>query len=98
MEMISAAVEKIAGFGLKLRVSELDIGAGKMTEAALNLQKERFRDILRLMLRYADQTEAVQVWGLTDNMSWRTGQYPLLFDSHLNPKPAFYGVLEAAGK
>ena len=96
MGLISAAVDRIAGLGLKLRVSELDIGAGKMTETALMKQKERFKEIMKLMLQYTDATEAVQVWGLTDNMSWRTGQYPLLFDSSLNPKPAFYGVLEAA--
>ena len=58
-------------------------------------QKARYKEIMQLMLQYADQTEAVQVWGLTDNMSWRTGQYPLLFDNNRNPKPAFYGVLEA---
>ena len=94
MSLISAAVKQIAGLGLKLRVSELDIGAGT-SETALMQQKARYKEIMELMLEYADQTEAVQVWGLTDNMSWRTGQYPLLFDNNRNPKPAFYGVLEA---
>ena len=93
--MIDNALEKIAGLGLKLRVSELDIGAGKMTETALTKQKEAFNAVMILMLQYAEQTEAVQVWGLKDDMSWRTGQYPLLFDTNLNPKPAFYGVVEA---
>ena len=54
--------------------------------------------MMELMLRFADQTEAVQVWGITDNMSWRSQSYPLLFDKFMNPKPAFYAVLEAAGK
>ena len=58
--------------------------------------KASFRyGIDEILIEYSDQVEAVQVWGLTDNMSWRTGQYPLLFDSNRNPKPAFYGVLEA---
>ena len=91
---IEKAVDQIAGLGLKLRVSELDIGSS-LTEAGLTQQKERYKEIMKLMLEHADQTEAVQVWGLTDNMSWRTGQHPLLFDDHRNPKPAFYGVLEA---
>nr|AHF25644.1 endo-1,4-beta-xylanase [uncultured bacterium Contigcl_24] len=95
VEMIDNALDKISGMGLKLRVSELDIGAGKKTEKVLMMQKEAFKAIMQLMLKYADQTEAVQVWGLKDNMSWRTGQYPLLFDDHGNPKPAFYGVVEA---
>ncbi len=97
-DMIDNALAKISALGLKLRVSELDIGAGKMTESALMKQKEAFKTIMGLMLKYADQTEAVQVWGLTDNMSWRTGQYPLLFDNNMNPKPAFYGVMEAVGE
>ncbi len=94
-EKILNALEKIAGLGLKLRVSELDIGAGKMTETALMKQKEAYKTIMKLMLKFAEQTEAVQVWGLKDDMSWRTGQYALLFDKNINPKPAFYGVLEA---
>ena len=49
---------------------------------------------MQLMLRYSDQTEAVQVWGLTDTMSWRGSQYPLLFDGRGNPKPAFWAVAD----
>lgn len=92
---ISIALKKIAGMGLKLRVSELDIAIPKSSEAYLARQKEAFKTIMQLMLQYADQTEAVQVWGLKDDMSWRTGKYPLLFDMKGNPKPAFYGVVEA---
>ena len=94
-QAIAVALKKVSELGLRLRVSELDIGAGKMTETVLMKQKEAFKTIMGLMLKYADKTEAVQVWGLTDNMSWRTGAYPLLFDENMNPKPAFYGVLEA---
>ena len=95
--LITAAVEKIAGLGLKLRVSELDVGISSFTESNLAAQADKYRAMMELMLRFADQTEAVQVWGVTDDMSWRTGQYPLLFDVHMNPKPAFYAVIEAAG-
>ena len=90
------AVEKIAALGIRLRVSEMDIGITKYTETSLQAQAEKYRAMMELMLRFADQTEAVQVWGLTDNMSWRSQSYPLLFDRNMNPKPAFYAVLEAA--
>ena len=96
MSLITKAVDTIAALGLRLRVSELDIGVKNPTERDLQKQKERYKAIMQLMLRYSDQTEAVQVWGLTDNMSWRTGENPLLFDKSRNPKPAFYGVIEAA--
>ena len=93
--LITAAVDKIAGLGIKLRVSELDVGINKFTDSNLQAQAKRYKFVMQLMLKYAEQTEAVQVWGLTDNMSWRSGRYPLLFDASMNPKPAFYAVLEA---
>ena len=97
-DMITTAVEKIAALGIKLRVSEMDIGITKYTEKNLELQAGKYRTMMKLMLRFADQTEAVQVWGITDNMSWRSNSYPLLFDRSLNPKPAFYAVLEAVNE
>jgi endo-1,4-beta-xylanase len=92
---ITNAVEKIAALGIKLRVSEMDIGVSKYTASSLEAQADKYRAMMELMLRFADQTEAVQVWGLTDNMSWRSQSHPLLFDRHLNPKPAFWAVAEA---
>ncbi|MBP5726525.1 MAG: hypothetical protein J6Y48_05565, partial [Clostridia bacterium] len=35
--------------------------------------------------------DAQSVYRTTDGMSWRDGQYPLLFNDQLYPKPAFYG-------
>ena len=96
MDMITRAVEKIASLGLKLRVSELDINAGKPTEQNFQSQKNKYKQVMKLMLRFKDQTEAVQVWGVIDTMSWRRDGYPLLFDKNMNPKPAFFGVAEAA--
>ncbi len=94
MEMIAKAVEEIAGLGLKLRVSELDVGVSSKTETAFMKQAEKYAAIMRLMLAYSDQTEAVQVWGLTDTMSWRSQESPLLFDGSRNPKPAFWAVAD----
>ncbi len=96
MDMITRAVERIAGLGIRLRVSELDIGINSKSETNLNNQKAMYKAIMKLMLRFSDQTEAVQVWGLTDDSSWRAGTYPLIFDNFRKPKPAFYGMLEAA--
>ena len=96
MDMITRAVEKIASLGLKLRVSELDINAGKPTEQNFQSQKNKYKQVMKLMLRFKDQTEAVQVWGVIDTMSWHRDGYPLRFDKNMNPKPAFFGVAEAA--
>ena len=53
---------------------------------------------MKLAVSFADQVEGVQVWGVTDDLSWRAKQFPLLFDAALTPKPAFRAVLEAAGQ
>ena len=94
MEQITASVERIAGMGLRLRVSELDIGVNSNTESSFTKQAEKYARIMQLLLAHKDQVEAVQVWGLTDDMSWRRANYPLLFDGKFNPKPAFYAVAD----
>ena len=94
LDQITGSVERIAALGLKLRVSELDVTVGSNDALSFTRQAKLYADIMKLVDRFADQFEAVQVWGLTDNMSWRASQYPLLFDSHRNPKPAFWAVAD----
>ena len=96
MASITAAVRRIAGMKLRLRVSELDIGINAVSNENYQKQAAMYGDIMRLMLEYADQTDAVQVWGVRDNQSWRADKHPLLFDAQGNPKPAFFAVVEAA--
>ena len=94
---IRDSVKRIAALGLRLRVSELDITVGADNEDSFNRQAKMYAEIMRLLLEYAEQVEAVQVWGLTDNMSWRATRYPLLFDAEGNPKPAFWAVADPEG-
>ena len=94
MELILGCVSKIADLGLRLRVSELDIGVDNNSESSFTKQADKYARIMKLLIKYADQVEAVQVWGLTDAMSWRAANYPLLFDAAMNPKPAFFAVAD----
>ena len=93
---IEKAFRRIAALGLRLRISELDVGIPEKTEDNLEAQAKLYGQIMRLAVEFADQVDAVQVWGVTDDLSWRTGQNPLLFNSDFSPKPAFYAVVEAA--
>ncbi len=94
IQQIRTAVETIAALGIRLRVSELDVTVGNNTEASFKKQAKYYADVMKILIDHADQFEAVQVWGLTDNMSWRASQFPLLFDGRGNPKPAFWAVAD----
>ncbi|MBQ4639644.1 MAG: endo-1,4-beta-xylanase [Clostridia bacterium] len=92
---VKNAMERIAAKGLKLRVSELDVGISENTRQYHRQQADYYKELFLLFLEYADQMEAVQVWGLTDDRSWRSESFPLLFDKNMEAKLAFYSVAEA---
>ena len=65
--------------------------------------RDRYRDAYALFLKYREHIVAVTLWGLTDNGSWLDTypfggrrNAPLLFDRQNKPKPAFWGVVDAA--
>ena len=91
---LRAAFERIASKGLKLRVSELDITIANTSEATLTQQADRYQRLFGIFSQYADQMEAVQLWGVTDDRSWKSAEHPLLFDKNLQPKPAFWALTD----
>lgn len=95
---IEKAFKRIAAMGLRLRISELDVTVPDTLDTSFEAQAKLYGQIMKLAVSYADQVEAVQVWGVTDDLSWRARQYPLLFNGDATPKPAFYAVLEAAAQ
>lgn len=91
---VRRSVEEIAALNISLRVSELDVGAKGKSEAAFRTQAQYYANVMKILIAYSNRIEAVQVWGLTDSMSWRKQDYPLLFDAAGNPKPAFWAVAD----
>lgn len=91
---ISASVDRIALLGLRLRVSEMDITVSGNDADSFARQAKMYAEIMKLLDRHAEQIEAVQFWGVTDNLSWRASQFPLLFDGDGSPKPAFWAVAD----
>ena len=77
-----------------LGTSALDVTVDNNSEASFKKQAKYYADVMKILIAHSDQFEAVQVWGLTDMMSWRGSQYPLLFDGRGNPKPAFWAVAD----
>ena len=85
--------------GIKCQITELDINVSGNNETQFESQKELYKKIVKAVLEgNANGTmdvNAIIVWGITDNTSWHSSNYPLMFDSNYAKKPAYYGFLEA---
>ena len=46
------------------------------------------------IVKYADNISAVVVWGTTDDQSWRSSKYPLLFNEDYTAKPSYYQIVD----
>jgi endo-1,4-beta-xylanase len=65
---------------------------------------DQYAALFALFRKHRDKVKRVTFWGLHDGLSWlnhfpseRTN-HPLLWDRSLRPKPAFFSVLETAGR
>ena len=96
VQQVETAIERIASLGLTVRISEMDIVIGGNNDLYLSRQAERYKSLMQVYIRHADVIESVQFWGVTDDLSWLSGRYPLLFDRDAQPKPAFKAVIAAA--
>ena len=85
--------------GIKCQITELDINVSGNNETQFANQKDLYKKIVKAVLEgNANGTmdvNAIIVWGITDNTSWHSSNYPLMFDSNYAKKPAYYGFLEA---
>ncbi len=96
---LGAALDRFAGLPVVQAVTELDVTVGTpVTQANLVEQGYYYRDAFDVFRQFQAATGdmfSVTVWGLHDGRSWRSEQAPLLFDSGLQGKPAYYGAAGA---
>ena len=98
MAQLQTAIDKVIALGLRLRMSELDILVDAATDENYERQARRYGEILTLFRDYAEHIDAVHTWGVSDNLSWKASQFPLLFDGNRQPKPAFFAIIDFEGK
>lgn len=90
------AVKAFCDAGYEIQSTELDIGVSDNSDSAFLSQGRKYRSFFKNMKKLQEEGYAVTgitVWGLNDALSWRKGEYALLFDSQMNPKKAYLGAL-----
>jgi uncharacterized repeat protein (TIGR02543 family) len=105
ISLIEQALVRFAQTGAKVSITELDIPMGSwnaphdgsMLNAALDArQANQYRQLFDVFMKHSASIDRVTFWGAADSVSWRRAGMPLLFDNNLQPKGAFYAVIEAA--
>ncbi len=97
---LEKTIDSLNTLGLFCNMTEMDIRiCGGTTEADLDKQKDEYRRITEIFLEN-DNCNSMLVWGITDASSWIPGVFsgcddPLLYDAQMQPKPAYYGVLQS---
>ena len=83
---------------VKIHVTEMDVTAPDSPNAMYDqgtYMKKLFEALIEAK-KAGTPIECVTFWGLTDEMSWKSADKPLLFYGDISPKPAFEGVVCAA--
>lgn len=92
-----ANIKRYASLNLNCIITELDISIPNLGASdAYERQAAEYRSIANVMMNH-DHCSGLLVWGITDNMSWRGGE-PLLFNSQLGAKPAFFALRDVFEK
>lgn len=84
--------------GLCISVTELDIAVpnanGNLSKENEKKQAVMYAKLFNLYKEFSDVIERVTIWGYRDNTSWISDRCPMPFDKNLNPKEAFYAIMD----
>ena len=99
MDTIINDAKMIKQKGLECQITELDITTNGTSTSDYNKQKKAYNTLVTKVLQNNAKgntnVNAIVVWGITDDSSWKRNQNPLLFTSKYGKKAAYYGFLEA---
>ncbi|ORX23087.1 cellulose 1,4-beta-cellobiosidase [Thermoanaerobacterium sp. PSU-2] len=96
IDNIKASIEKLASLGVEIQVTELDMNMnGNVSNEALLKQARLYKQLFDLFKAEKQYITAVVFWGVSDDVTWLSKpNAPLLFDSKLQAKPAFWAVVD----
>jgi len=100
-EDIAANVRRLADLGLNVSIAEMDVEIRQLPgdlPQREEVQRKVYHDVIAACLKEKGFRN-ITFWGFTDAYSWIDSWYapddPLLFDENYEPKPAYWGVLDA---
>lgn len=88
-----AALQAFKNAGLEIQITELDAAASTETEQASYLYSI-MKSICEVK-KAGGKITGITWWGLSDDLSWRKGDNPLLFSTLYYPKASYYRTLNA---
>ena len=91
---LNRTIKRFAEAGLLCIITELDMGIPSTTATNKEEQARMYRMITDIVLKN-DNCPSMVIWGVKDNDSWRTNSNPLLYDSGMGKKSAWYAVRSA---
>jgi len=98
-EELSIFIEDINELGLKVHITEMEVGIGATREKNQDLEKQAliYYQVLRACVDAPD-CDTLITWGVTDAYTWRPGMSPTLFDEQGKKKPSYYAVFDVLSK
>lgn len=84
--------------GLRISVTELDIAVpnsnGNLSKQNEKKQAVQYAKLFNLYKEFSHVIERVTFWGYRDNTSWISDRCPMPFDKNLEPKEAFFALMD----
>lgn len=97
-EYVQVLKKYVDELGVIIHITELDIKQSPSSPNAEYDQGVFYNELFKALIAAKNEgyaIESITFWGLTDDVSWRANERPLLFNGDLSIKYSFTGVLLA---
>ena len=90
-------LKRFVDLGVKVSITELDLGVNGAKSTGLTQYQEdkqaiAYAKLFQMFKKYSDSIERVTFWGHIDSHSWRSENFPLLYNKDFTAKKALKAV------